>query len=162
MTPGSIPFPATIPFVQELGIEMWAAQGGVAELRLALKPNHANSLQMAHGGVVMTMLDVAMAQAARTVQPTSTAAGAALVPQSMITIEMKTSFVRPAVGAVVAHGKVLHRTLSLAFCEASLLDSAGRLCAHATGTFKYVRPTAPAQGRVAIDPVKASKPAGAA
>ena len=34
----------------------------------------------------------------------------------------------------------------LAFCEASVFDHDGRLCAHATGTFKYLRKL-PTEGR---------------
>jgi acyl-coenzyme A thioesterase PaaI-like protein len=52
---------------------------------------------------------------------------------------MKTSFVRPAEGELRAVGKLLHRTSTLAFCEASVFDDGGHLCAHATGTFKYLR-----------------------
>jgi acyl-coenzyme A thioesterase PaaI-like protein len=37
----------------------------------------------------------------------------------------------------------MHRTKTMAFTEATVFDDAGRACAHATGTFKYVgrRPT---------------------
>ena len=34
-------------------------------------------------------------------------------------------------------GKLLHRTRSMAFVEATIFDDAGHACAHATGTFKY-------------------------
>lgn len=63
------------------------------------------------------------------------------------TIEMKTSFLRPAEHQLRAVGKVLHKTSTLAFCEASLFDDRGQLCASATGTFKYLRGL-PARGRV--------------
>jgi len=33
----------------------------------------------------------------------------------------------------------MHRTSSLAFTEATVSDASGRACAHATGTFKFVR-----------------------
>jgi len=39
----------------------------------------------------------------------------------------------------VARGKLLHRTPTLAFCEGSVVDEKQQLCAHATGTFKYLR-----------------------
>jgi len=52
---------------------------------------------------------------------------------------MKTSFMRPARGPLVAKGRLIHRTASLAFSEGSVFDAEGRLCSHATGTFKYVR-----------------------
>jgi acyl-coenzyme A thioesterase PaaI-like protein len=59
---------------------------------------------------------------------------------------MKTSFMRPAVGPLQARGSVLRRTASFAFTEAKIYDAQERVCAHATGTFKYVKrrlPTGP-------------------
>jgi acyl-coenzyme A thioesterase PaaI-like protein len=52
---------------------------------------------------------------------------------------MKTSFFRPGEGAQVlrGEGRLLHRTRTLAFAEATIYDEAGQACAHATGTFKY-------------------------
>ncbi|MFO1221984.1 MAG: PaaI family thioesterase [Burkholderiaceae bacterium] len=127
-----IPFPVRIPFVEELGLELHSVGDGRAELRVDLAEAHLNSWEVAHGGVLMTMLDVAMAQAARSVHRQNGR-------PSVATIEMKTSFVRPAEGELRALGKLLHRTSTLAFCEASVLDGESRLCAHATGTFKYMR-----------------------
>ena len=66
-----------------------------------------------------------------------------------VTIEMKTSFMRPGEGRLVSFGRLLHRTATLAFVEGSVYSGAGEaraLCAHATGTFKYVRKL-PTQGR---------------
>lgn len=56
-----------------------------------------------------------------------------------VTIEMKTSFLAPGLGRLVARGRLLHRTATLAFCEGSVHAGNGRICAHATGTFKYLR-----------------------
>ncbi len=129
-----LPFPRRIPFVEELGLELWAFGDGKAELRVDLAEAHLNYWQVAHGGVLMTMLDVAMAHAARSVASDS--------PESapgVATIEMKTSFMRPAEGRLRAVGTLLHRTATMAFTEGSVFDEADRLCAHATGTFKYVR-----------------------
>jgi len=135
MSDHSIPFPIRIPFVEELGLQLHGAADGKAELRVDLAEAHLNSWEVAHGGVLMTMLDVAMAQAARSVQRHD---GVSSGP-GVATIEMKTSFVRPAQGELRAVGKLLHRTSTLAFCEASVFDGDGHLCAHATGTFKYLR-----------------------
>jgi uncharacterized protein (TIGR00369 family) len=70
----------------------------------------------------------------------------------VVTIEMKTSFMRPArvePGALHGKGRVLHRTRSTAFTEGFIYDAGGVLCAHATGTFKYVA-QATSAGGVAI------------
>ena len=134
---GPLSFPVPIPFVEEVGLELWAAADGLSELRLALDAGHMNSLEMGHGGVLMTLLDVAMAQAARTLHRTDEPYG-----PGVMTIEMKTTFVQPATGALRSLGQVLHRTRSMAYCEARVLRGDGALCAHATGTFKYVRAAA--------------------
>ena len=129
-----IPFAVDIPFVEALGMRLWRFDGGHAEVSLDLRPDMLNSWQVAHGGVLMTLLDVAMAHAARSVRDPSEHGSPGIV-----TVEMKTSFMRPAHGRLVAFGTLLHGGASTAFCEGSVRDETGALCAHATGTFKYLR-----------------------
>jgi uncharacterized protein (TIGR00369 family) len=96
-------------------------------------PEHLNSFAVTHGGVLMTLLDVTMACAARSVCP----------ELGVVTIEMKTSFMRPAIqsehGPLVAKGELMHRTATMAFTQATVFDGRGHACAHATGTFKYLK-----------------------
>jgi len=127
-------FPLPIPFVETLGFELWRCDSGRAEVAVDLAGSHLNSWDVAHGGVMMTLLDVAMAHAARSVQPDLPEGG-----PGVATVEMKTSFMRPAEGRLVAQATLLHRTRTLAFCEGSIQDASGALCAHATATFKFVR-----------------------
>lgn len=131
-------FPVHIPFVQQLGFELHSVGHGEAELRLTIAEQHLNSWRVAHGGVVMTLLDVAMAHAARSVNRRDLESGPDLGP-GVVTVEMKTSFMRPGEGALRAVGKLLHRSTTMAFCEGSVYGGDGKLCAHATGTFKYLR-----------------------
>ncbi|MEO5734685.1 MAG: PaaI family thioesterase [Rubrivivax sp.] len=152
MSAPPLAFPAHIPFVEALGIELWALEHGTAELRLKLAPEHLNTWQVAHGGVSMTLLDVAMAMAARS----GHSAGLDGSP-GVATIEMKTSFTRPGEGTLRATGRLLHRSISLAFCEGSVFDDEDRLCAHATGTFKYLK-ALPTRGRQ-LNPLNPTKPA---
>ena len=121
-------FGAYIPFVEHLGFEMVFFEDGESELRFTPEPEHLNSFNVAHGGALMTLLDVALATAARSVDKT----------MGIVTIEMKTSFMQPAKGHLIGRGKLLHRTRSMAFTEGQLLDEQGRVCVHATGTFRYV------------------------
>lgn len=129
-------FQVRIPFVELLGFSLQRWEGGEAEIHFTPQPEHLNSFDVVHGGASMTLLDVVMAHAARSVQP----------EMGAVTVEMKTSFMRAALGPLVARGTLLHRTATLAFTEARVLDEAGRLCAHATGTFKYV-PRLPLAGK---------------
>ncbi|MDO5290578.1 MAG: PaaI family thioesterase [Pseudomonadota bacterium] len=126
----SLSFGAHIPFVEHLGFTLERFEGGESTMRFHPQPEHCNSFAVTHGGAVMTFLDVIMATAARSVQP----------ELGVVTIEMKTSFMRPAsAGApLLGLGRLLHRTRSMAFTEGRVLDADGKLCAHATGTFKYV------------------------
>jgi uncharacterized protein (TIGR00369 family) len=110
-------------------------------LRVDLDDAHLNSWDVAHGGVLMTMLDVAMAHAARSIHAHEADFG-----PGVVTIEMKTSFMRPAEGRLRAAATLLHRSTTMAFCEASVFDDDDHLCAHATGTFKYLRKL-PTKGR---------------
>jgi uncharacterized protein (TIGR00369 family) len=127
-------FPVHIPFVEALGFELVRVDDGEAELQLALTETHFNSFKVAHGGVSMTLLDVAMAHAARSVNRDQPNFG-----PGVVTIEMKTSFMLPGEGRLRAVGKLLHRTATLAFCEGTIFNEAGERCAHSTGTFKYLR-----------------------
>jgi uncharacterized protein (TIGR00369 family) len=122
-------FPVRIPFVEHLGVQLEHMADGRAVLLLEPQAEHHNSFNVVHGGVSMTLLDVVMAHAARSV---ATDIGA-------VTIELKTSFMRPALGALRAEGQLLHRTATMAFTEGRIVDANGQVCAHATGTFKYVR-----------------------
>jgi acyl-coenzyme A thioesterase PaaI-like protein len=142
-------FKVHIPFVEHLGFELLRFEDGQSEIAFMPKDEHLNSWNVLHGGLSMTLLDVAMAHAARSggIPPSgAAAAGKAPAaargtpdPRGVVTIEMKTSFMRPGVGRVVAHGKLLTQTPTMAFCEGSLIDEGGALVAHATGTFKYLR-----------------------
>jgi acyl-CoA thioesterase len=133
-TPKQQPFPAEIPFLHDLGVEFHGMADGRAEIALTLQPRHMNSWHVTHGGVVMTLLDVVMAHAARSVRDAADHGAPGIV-----TVEMKTSFMRPCVGKLMATGHLLHGTRSMAFCEGSVRDESGALCAHATGTFKLLR-----------------------
>ncbi|WP_369820863.1 PaaI family thioesterase [Pelomonas sp. Root405] len=127
-------FPIHIPFVQQLGFALHSVGDGEAELRLTISEQHLNSWRVAHGGVVMTLLDVAMAHAARSVNGHLPDLG-----PGVVTVEMKTSFMRPGEGELRAVGRLLHRSTTMAFCEGSVFGADDKLCAHATGTFKYLR-----------------------
>jgi len=128
----NISFGVTVPFVSQLGFRLQKFDGGASEIVFAPRPEHCNSFGVTHGGAVMTLLDVAMATAARSVQPGS----------GVVTIEMKTSFMRPAPAQpghpLLARGRLLHRTRGMAFVEATIHDHEGQLCAQSSGTFKYV------------------------
>lgn len=122
-------FGVEIPFVNHLGFALVHMRDGESELHYEAAPEHLNSFGVTHGGASMTLLDVTMGTAARSVAPEF----------GVVTIEMKTSFMQVACGPLVAKGRLIHRTATMAFTEATVYDAKGQPCTHATGTFKYVR-----------------------
>jgi uncharacterized protein (TIGR00369 family) len=130
-----VEFGVNIPFVQLLGFELVRFDDGESEIHYEPRPEHLNSFAVAHGGACMTLLDVTMAVAARSVDK----------QMGVVTIEMKTSFMQPARGKLSGKGRLMHRTATMGFTEATIYNADGKACAHATGTFKYVKrlPTGP-------------------
>ena len=141
----SIPFGVHIPFVDNLGFTLEKFENGTSELHYSPRAEHHNSFAITHGGAVMTLLDVVMATAARSVEQ----------DMGVVTIEMKTSFMRPAKTKgdehLVAKGLLLHRTKTMAFTDGKVYDAEGQLCAHATGTFKYVKRTPSVSSPISTD-----------
>ena len=121
-----------IPFLTDLGLEVVRMADGESEVALDLSLRHTNSWQVMHGGVTMTLLDVCMARAARSLDPESTGAA---------TIEMKISFFQPG-GQVnnrmIAKGRVLHKSTTLYYCEGEVWNG-DKLVAKAMGTFKTIK-----------------------
>jgi uncharacterized protein (TIGR00369 family) len=74
----------------------------------------------------MTMLDIAMAIAARTMDDTAVGA---------VTVEMKASFISVGKGMLIAEGTCIHHGTSVSFCESEIKDTSGRTIARGTGTF---------------------------
>lgn len=118
------------PFIRHLGIDNieLSEQGG--EVRLSLQAHHMNRFELAHGGVIMTLLDFVMAQSCRAADDQRRPA---------VTIEMKAAFVQPGQGALLCTGHCVHRSRSLAFGEARVEDASGTLVAFGSGTFKYMK-----------------------
>ncbi|MBF5004562.1 PaaI family thioesterase [Diaphorobacter caeni] len=121
-------FRADIPFVNLLGFTLHRMENGESELHYTPKPEHLNSHGVTHGGATMTLLDVALSVAARS----------DVEDHGIVTIEMKSTFMAPARGPLVAKARRLRRTKSMAFVEGWVYDAEGELCTMATGTFRYV------------------------
>lgn len=121
-----------LPFIDHLGVGRVHNHEGRALLALEIKPEHRNSWQAAHGGVIMTLLDSTMSLAARL-----HIHGA---PGGILTIEMNAKFVSPGMGdRLTAEGKVIGGGRSTLFCEAEVRDEAGNLVAKGMGTLKPVK-----------------------
>lgn len=119
-----------VPFLKLLGVRCLRADLGEGEVVLSLKPEHNNSWEVAHGGVLLTLMDVGMAIAARA----GDAAG-----RGVVTIELKTNFMQAAKGVIRVAAKTVHVTPTLAFVEAKLYDERDAVCCMGSATFKYFK-----------------------
>ena len=127
-------FGLTIPFGDYVGIEPLEQGDGFVRTALKIKPELMNSWGVAHGGAVMTLLDLTLGMAARTVDMRS---------NGSITVEIKVNFIKAATGRIHAEGRAMRCGKSLVFCEGEVRDASDNICAKATGTFKLLLPRNP-------------------
>ena len=117
-----------IPYLQHLKILTDELGQGSARLSMPIEAHLTNSLGTAHGGVIMSLLDVALCTAARTLHPEST---------GVITITMSTSFIGGASGKrLVADARVLKDARTMSFVEAEAKNEDGSLVAKAVATVR--------------------------
>jgi uncharacterized protein (TIGR00369 family) len=116
---------AEVPFASHCEIEDLGPVEGGSRLRIVPGPQHMNNFGIVHGGVLCTLLDVAMGSAARV------KAGA-----PVMTIDMHVMFLAAVRGVVIAEGRVLRAGRSILFAEAEAKTESGETVARSTGVFK--------------------------
>src|SRR5260221_769171 len=121
-------YQSRIPFVAHLGLTTEALGEGTARLSMSLPRQFTNSLGTAHGGVIMSLLDVALCTAARTLHPASI---------GVITIDLSTSFIGGGTGSkLIAEARVLKDGRRMIFVEGGAKNEEGSLGAKAIGTVR--------------------------
>jgi uncharacterized protein (TIGR00369 family) len=135
-TPGAATRPVSgperfVPFLGLLGMRRERVGGGEAVVVVELHPELLNNHGVGHGGVVMTLLDSAMANAALSRIDFA---------REVVTIDMHIGFMRPASGRLQATGRATGGGRSVCFCEAEMIDASGQVVAKAMGTFRYRTP----------------------
>jgi uncharacterized protein (TIGR00369 family) len=128
-------FQKRIPFLSHLKIHTEQLGEGTATLSLPIEPHLTNSFGTLHGGVIVSLLDVALCTAARTLHPESL---------GVITIDLSTSFIGAGTGERLrAEARVLRDGRSLSFVEGEARNQDGSIVAKAVGTVR-VQKTRPA------------------
>ena len=96
------------------------------EIAFEGKPEFTNPLGQIQGGFLSAMLDEALSIAGQV---------ASGMTHVMSTLEMKTSYLRPAMaGRLIARGHVQRLGRTVIFLEGELRDAEGKVCATATAT----------------------------
>ena len=129
--PETYEFTRQIPFSEHLGIKVDALEKGVARLSMQVKPEFMTSWGTAHGGSILSLLDITLSMTARTLYDP---------PRSIMTIDLSVQFISTATGLLRAEGRVMKAGKSTIFCEGEARDEIGELVAKAIGTFRAVSP----------------------
>ena len=123
-------------FNKRNGIELTAWDDGFGALRVNLVADHLNPMQLVHGGLYTSMLDVALAMTG-SYRP----APEPLIPG--LTLSLTTQFLAAATWDDRCLIAEAHRTgggKSVFFAEGAVRAPSGRIIATATGVFKPGRP----------------------
>jgi uncharacterized protein (TIGR00369 family) len=125
MLTGKVPHP---PMCETMGCSLVRAERGRAVFAGVPELRHYNPVGSVHGGFTAAILDFALTSAVHsTLKPGETC----------LPVEIKVNLVRPlldSTGPVEAEGAVLYRGRTVASAEGKLIDTRGRLYAHATVT----------------------------
>jgi uncharacterized protein (TIGR00369 family) len=125
MQDGELPPP---PIMSTIGIDGIEVEPGQVTFLLTPQEYHYNPLGSVHGGILSTLLDSAAGCTVHSVLPAG---------RGYTSLDLSVKFLRPvtvASGQLRAVGTLLSQGRTTALADARLLDSAGKLCAHATST----------------------------
>ena len=125
MRDGKLPGP---PIARLLAFDLIEVEHGRAVFAGTPTQDHYNPIGSVHGGYAATLLDSCMGCAVQSTLPQGT---------GYTTLEFKVSLVRAitlTTGEVKAEGKILTTGRRIATAEGRLVDSGGKLLAHATTT----------------------------
>ena len=124
-------FDLKIPYADLLGMRRLTEAPGNCTAAVDIRPELMNSWGVAHGGAVMSLLDMTLGMSAKSLDDNAIGA---------TTVELKVNFLATATGEVVAEGHARRAGRSLVFAEGEVRNGIGEVLAKATGTFKLRYP----------------------
>jgi uncharacterized protein (TIGR00369 family) len=131
-------------FAGLVGLRVLSGEGGEAVVSCEVGEDHLNVGGTVHGGVIATLVDVAVGVACHTLD-------AERPGRAMATTELSVTFLQPSsAGPLTCRARIRRRGRSLAVGEAEVSDAAGRLMALGRATY-LVGGAGPAPGRSPAD-----------
>ena len=126
-------FPA---FYAHLDLQLKALANGECVILLPYQARFGNSRGEVHGGIVASLLDIALTQAV----------WSTLDPQAGIaTISLMVNYLASARGELVATGTLMRGGRTVAFAQGEVRDATGNTVCHATGIFRVIPPKSAGQ-----------------
>jgi acyl-CoA thioesterase len=119
------------PFCRWIGIEVLEAGPGWVKERVPIRPEFFQPA-VVHGGIIYSLADTVTAHAVLTL----------VYPEEWTTtVEQKISYLKAVTeGAIVGHGRVIHKGNRIVFCEADVFNDAGELVAKSSATLLRIPP----------------------
>ena len=116
-----------VPFARLLGIEVDSVEPGHAVLSMQLRHEHMRNNAIAHGGVIATLIDSAMAIAIMALLEEN---------ERTVTVDLTIHYLRPVPeGSTKASARVVRAGRRVVTVSAELFDSEGKLAATAISTY---------------------------
>ena len=116
-----------VPFAKLLGIEVDAVEPGHAVLSMKLRHEHMRNNAIAHGGVIATLIDSAMAIAIMALLEEN---------ERTVTVDLTIHYLRPVPeGSAKASARVVRAGRRVVTVSAELFDAEGKLAATAISTY---------------------------
>ncbi|HEX5603959.1 MAG TPA: PaaI family thioesterase [Pyrinomonadaceae bacterium] len=116
-----------VPFAKLLGIEVDSVEPGHAVLSMKLRHEHMRNNAIAHGGVIATLIDSAMAIAIMALLEEN---------ERTVTVDLTIHYLRPVPeGSAKASARVVRAGRRVVTVSAELFDGEGKLAATAISTY---------------------------
>jgi uncharacterized protein (TIGR00369 family) len=116
-----------VPFAKLLGIEVDSVEPGHAVLSMKLRHEHMRNNAIAHGGVIATLIDSAMAIAIMALLEEN---------ERTVTVDLTIHYLRPVPeGSAKASARVVRAGRRVVTVSAELFDADGKLAATAISTY---------------------------
>lgn len=109
------------PFTHGLGVEIKSIEEGSAAVSLKIRHEHTNVYGIAHGGVIMSLCDMALGAACLSVK------------KKVVTLDFNINIMTSVSegDTALVKSNIIHNGRSTIVAEASAYNSQGRLCAKA-------------------------------
>jgi uncharacterized protein (TIGR00369 family) len=116
-----------VPFAKLLGIKVDSVEPGHAVLSMTLRHEHMRNNAIAHGGVIATLIDSAMAIAIMALLEEN---------EHTVTVDLTIHYLRPVIeGSTKASARVVRAGRRVVTVSAELFDGEGKLAATAISTY---------------------------
>jgi len=114
------------PVLSTLGIQTLYMGEGITGIKICPGPKYSSAGNRVHGGIIATLVDVAMSRASLTI-----------TGRLCRTVDIHLTYMAPAIEdtELIAEAKVIQAMPSLVAVEGTVVDETGRLILKSTGSF---------------------------